>query len=75
MRGEELRRQLDELAHHFDRAVPSVGRYVREPARADETGVTYVPPPVSGGMACGGAAAALAAGFAVGWLTGRRGDA
>lgn len=35
--------QLQQLAHHFP--IPSHGRYVNEPARADETGVTYLPPP------------------------------
>lgn len=34
--------QLNELANHFP--VPKYGRYVRQPARADETGVTYLPP-------------------------------
>lgn len=74
MRGEEMRRQLEELARHFDEvAVPLAGRYGREPARADESGVTYVSPPVSGAAGLGGMAAAVAAGFAVGWLTRRRG--
>ena len=45
MRGAELRRALHALAENFDRvAVPEHGRYVNEPARADETGTTYVPP-------------------------------
>ena len=35
--------QLQELAEHFP--IPSHGRYVNEPARADETGITYLPPP------------------------------
>lgn len=34
--------QLKELAENFP--IPEHGRYVAEPARADETGVTYVPP-------------------------------
>ena len=34
--------ELQQLADHF--RIPSHGRYVREPARADETGVTYLPP-------------------------------
>ncbi len=34
--------QLNQLAEHFP--IPEHGRYVPEPARADETGVTYLPP-------------------------------
>jgi glyoxylase-like metal-dependent hydrolase (beta-lactamase superfamily II) len=45
MRGPEMRSALHTLAREFDRvAVPEHGRYVQEPARADESGVTYVPP-------------------------------
>ncbi|MBG8552143.1 MBL fold metallo-hydrolase [Hymenobacter guriensis] len=45
MRGQELRSELAELAEHFEQqAVPRHGRYVGQPAQADETGVTYVPP-------------------------------
>ncbi len=47
MRGDALADGLRALARDFDRvARPAYGRYVREPARADESGVTYVPPPV-----------------------------
>lgn len=47
MYGEELRRQLDALAANFEQvAVPERGRYVKEPAKFDETGVVSVPPPV-----------------------------
>ncbi len=34
--------QLAQLARHFP--IPAHGRYVKEPARADETGLTYLPP-------------------------------
>jgi glyoxylase-like metal-dependent hydrolase (beta-lactamase superfamily II) len=34
--------KLQNLADHFP--IPQQGRYVNEPARADETGVTYLPP-------------------------------
>jgi glyoxylase-like metal-dependent hydrolase (beta-lactamase superfamily II) len=45
MRGEAMRTALHKLANQFDQiAVPPQGRYVGEPARADATGVTYVPP-------------------------------
>jgi glyoxylase-like metal-dependent hydrolase (beta-lactamase superfamily II) len=46
MRGDEMRRQLDALADHFEQAVPSDGRYVRRPALADDSGVRFVPPAV-----------------------------
>jgi len=45
LRGPKMREALKTLARDFDRvAVPADGRYVREPARADENGVRYVPP-------------------------------
>ena len=39
---EDSAEDLQHLADHF--RIPSHGRYVSEPARADETGVTYLPP-------------------------------
>lgn len=45
MRGEEMRIELNNLSRHFDKlAVPADGRYVNEPALANEHGVLYVPP-------------------------------
>jgi glyoxylase-like metal-dependent hydrolase (beta-lactamase superfamily II) len=45
MQGPEMRQALHTLAHNFEQiAVPAQGRYVNEPARADTSGVTYVPP-------------------------------
>ncbi|HSP45862.1 MAG TPA: MBL fold metallo-hydrolase [Chthoniobacterales bacterium] len=45
MRGEEMRLALHALARNFDEvARPEQGRYVDEPAQADVTGTTYVPP-------------------------------
>lgn len=45
MHGAAMRAALHTLAADFDHiAVPDHGRYVHEPARADATGVTYVPP-------------------------------
>jgi glyoxylase-like metal-dependent hydrolase (beta-lactamase superfamily II) len=45
--GETMRRGLRQLAREFDRvAVPARGRYVRQPAIADATGVVAVPPPL-----------------------------
>jgi hypothetical protein len=65
MRGEQLDRQLRDLADHFrERAVPTRGRYVRQPAIADRTGVVFVPPPVPdvvGRTIAGVAAVAVAA--------------
>ena len=45
MYGEELRRELDRVAEHFDLfAMPEQGRYVDSPALTDEYGVVEVPP-------------------------------
>jgi glyoxylase-like metal-dependent hydrolase (beta-lactamase superfamily II) len=55
--------ELQHLADHFP--VPEHGRYVAEPARADESGVTYLPPaPVDAvpKIAAGVAVAAILAG-------------
>jgi glyoxylase-like metal-dependent hydrolase (beta-lactamase superfamily II) len=47
MRGERLQMALNWLDDHFDETgMPRDGRYVREPARADERGTYYIPPPV-----------------------------
>jgi glyoxylase-like metal-dependent hydrolase (beta-lactamase superfamily II) len=68
MWGEGMRRQLDRLADGFDQlAVPRVGRYVRQPARTDENGVTFVPPAV---FPTEYAALAVGAGVAVGFAAG-----
>ncbi|MGV3587169.1 MAG: MBL fold metallo-hydrolase [Adhaeribacter sp.] len=47
MYGDELLDQLGLLFREFDeRALPSQGRYVKQPAEADESGVISLPPPV-----------------------------
>lgn len=47
LEGEEMLEGLRRLARDFDRlAVPQRGRYVRQPAVADEEGVVSLPPPV-----------------------------
>ncbi len=47
MRGASARQALADLAANFtERAVPKHGRYVNQPAVADDTGVISVPPPV-----------------------------
>ena len=46
MHGENLRSQLTVVASRFDAvARPKTGRYVQQPATADASGVTSVPPP------------------------------
>lgn len=47
MDGSAMRWQLEDLAWNFGQYVPADGRYVRQPALADETGVVTLPPPVS----------------------------
>jgi glyoxylase-like metal-dependent hydrolase (beta-lactamase superfamily II) len=42
--GEPMRAALRDLANNFDLIMPARGRYVREPALADERGVVSVPP-------------------------------
>jgi glyoxylase-like metal-dependent hydrolase (beta-lactamase superfamily II) len=44
LRGPSMRRGLHDLAARFDELIPRDGRYVREPALADERGTVYVPP-------------------------------
>src|SRR5581483_1911970 len=58
--------RLQELADHFP--IPEKGRYVREPVRADENGITYLPPAppdalpkIAGGVAAGVLAAGVGA--------------
>ena len=47
LEGEEMLEGLRRLARDFDRlAVPQRGRYIRQPAVADEEGVVSLPPPV-----------------------------
>jgi glyoxylase-like metal-dependent hydrolase (beta-lactamase superfamily II) len=45
LRGATMRQALRSLSSNFDTFIPDDGRYVREPAIADERGVVYVPPP------------------------------
>lgn len=45
MAGERLRQELNDLAQHFDEVMPDDGRYVRQPAQADEDGIYRIPPP------------------------------
>jgi len=52
VRGLDLELGLNGLAHHFaELSIPSEGRYVKQPAVTDETGVVDMPTPVSFHMA------------------------
>ena len=78
MRGEHVASELYDLSRHFTTdAVPRRGRYVRQPARADRTGVVFVPPPVPDvvGRAVAGVAAAAVAAFAFAAIRRRGGGA
>jgi glyoxylase-like metal-dependent hydrolase (beta-lactamase superfamily II) len=70
MRGPTMRRELEELAGNFDRAMPAYGRYVGSPAVADETGLRHVPPPAAAEVLAG-VVAAFGLGALVGWMSGR----
>jgi glyoxylase-like metal-dependent hydrolase (beta-lactamase superfamily II) len=75
MRGEPLRRDLASLATNFDRrAVPLRGRYVRQPAITDRSGIVFVPPPVVDrvGRAVAGVAAVAFAAVALAAVRRRR---
>ena len=74
MRGDDLPEQLAHLARDFDQVVkPKKGRYVREPAIANEEGVVYVPPPVGGSVPWGTVSGVAAAAVAGTWLVRRFG--
>lgn len=48
MEGSKMRKQLRMLVHHFEeKALPKHGRYVNQPAIADERGIIDVPPSVT----------------------------
>ncbi|GAB3837308.1 hypothetical protein GCM10028821_37160 [Hymenobacter jeollabukensis] len=76
MRGQALLQELTELAQHFQElAVPAQGRYLPDPAIADETGVRAVPPPVRNPRTpwlLGGLAATIGLGIGI-WLKQRDG--
>ena len=67
MKGEPLREQLTYLSKHFSEvAVPRHGRYVDQPAEADESGVVALPPAVPSSPAKRWGVAGLVALAAVG---------
>lgn len=72
MSGFAAQGQLRDLSRHFP--VPEYGRYVKEAARTDESGVASLPPPVADPLKRRAALSAAAAG-AVGvtlWIRSRR---
>lgn len=65
MRGHEMRMGLQALAGHFEElGVPKRGRYVKQPATANEEGTVFVPPSLVDQRVV------LAAGFGVGLVAG-----
>lgn len=65
MRGASATAQLRALANNFP--IPEDGRYVREAARTNESGIVYLPPPVADPVKIG---AWIAAGAGVGVAAG-----
>jgi hypothetical protein len=74
MSGREMTVELQYLAEDFDRiARPARGRYVRQPAIADERGLVSVPPEPAASRIPKAALISLAAGtLLLGLLRGRR---
>jgi glyoxylase-like metal-dependent hydrolase (beta-lactamase superfamily II) len=76
MRGDRLQRDLRDLAANFrSRGIPKHGRYVRQPAITDRSGVVFVPPPVADvvGRTVAGVAAVAVAAFALSAVRRRNG--
>jgi glyoxylase-like metal-dependent hydrolase (beta-lactamase superfamily II) len=63
--GAQMRADLHDLAAHFEEIQPHRGRYVRQPAIADERGVVYVPPAVGPSRTAIAVSAALVLGIGV----------
>jgi glyoxylase-like metal-dependent hydrolase (beta-lactamase superfamily II) len=73
MKGEQMRKMLHKLADNFDElAMPHHGRYSKEPAVADESGVTYVPASPDKKLPVAGVIAGVAAVATIAWLMYRR---
>jgi glyoxylase-like metal-dependent hydrolase (beta-lactamase superfamily II) len=73
MKGEQMRKMLHKLADQFqDLAVPTHGRYSKEPARADEGGVTYIPTPSARKIPVAGIIAGVAVVATITWLLMRK---
>lgn len=70
MRGAQASTALRALANNFADAAPKDGRYVREAARTNESGIVYLPPPLPdpvkiGAMIAAGVAGAVGAGVLI----------
>jgi glyoxylase-like metal-dependent hydrolase (beta-lactamase superfamily II) len=70
MRGAQASTALRGLANNFSGAIPEDGRYVREAARTDESGIVYLPPPAPdpikiGAIIAAGVAGAVGAGVLI----------
>lgn len=74
MSGEQMRKMLHKLADNFrELAVPSHGRYTKEPAVTDESGVTYIPTPYTKKLpVAAGIVAGVAVVATVAWLLYKR---
>jgi glyoxylase-like metal-dependent hydrolase (beta-lactamase superfamily II) len=70
LKGAGMRVDLHELAARFDEIRPHRGRYVHQPAIADQRGVVYVPPAVGPSRTAIAVGAAVAVG--VGLMAARR---
>jgi glyoxylase-like metal-dependent hydrolase (beta-lactamase superfamily II) len=69
--GRDLRDELSKLANDFDRLErPAIGRYAKQPAIADESGVVMLPPDPLPAILAG--ASAMAAAGALVWMASRR---
>lgn len=64
MKGDKLKIDLESLAANFDSQIPVKGRYAKQPAVTDESGIVNMPKPVSYH------AARIAAGVGLGLLAG-----
>jgi glyoxylase-like metal-dependent hydrolase (beta-lactamase superfamily II) len=71
MRGDELQRGLARLLREWDAIAPRHGRYVAEPAVADEHGVKQLPPPAFDWYLAAGLAAVAASAGALAWYWSR----
>jgi glyoxylase-like metal-dependent hydrolase (beta-lactamase superfamily II) len=70
-RGADMRERLFALAQEFDQSArPRFGRYARQPAIADESGVVMLPPDPLPALLAGASAMAAVAGLV--WVAARR---
>jgi len=73
MRGSQMRKMLHKLADNFEEvAVPHHGRYSKQPAVADESGVTFIPTAPDKKLPIAGVVAGIAMVATVAWLLYRK---